>query len=215
MKILPALTRAMANRAVMVGVLIVAAGIGVLGIQLLARDRSELQRESRLRSEDAAIETKLVDVQDRTESIRSQIPAQQERVARAEKIIGQLEGLQSTWDMLVGNRAQQRANAERMKQMQALHADAVAQVADLQQQLARANWERENLEIERTRIGSQLRIEEAKKAGGVYPLRRAWLSVRGWLCLAVALTLFGFVAWLVATRQWRLKKGVVIGGSEF
>src|SRR6185436_316362 len=114
-----------------------------------------------LREERAALEGKLTEVQKRSETISAQIPPEQDRVARSEKIIRQLEELQSTWDRVVGNRAQQKANAERLENVRKLHETAVARVAELQQELARSKWERDGYEIERTRIEAQLRVFEA------------------------------------------------------
>jgi hypothetical protein len=200
MKIQPSSLRSATTR-VIVGIAIAAFGVGALGLWLFVHDQPELNLEPRLRAERAMLDGKVAEVQQRSDSIAAQIPPEQDRVVKSEKVIRQLEELQSTWDMLVGNRAQQRANAERLKHLQALHAAAVARVAELQQELARTKWERDGYEIERTRIDAQLRIVEAKKAGIFYYFRRAWLRLRAWTCIGLALYLLGPILWRLAIAR--------------
>lgn len=201
MKIQPSLIHGVTTRMI-VAIVIAAIGVGSLGLWLFVHDRPELNLEPRLRAERATLDRKLAEVQQRSDAVAAQIPPEQDRIAKSEKIIRQLEELQSTWDMLVGNRAQQRANAERLKHLQTLHATAVARVAELQQEVARTKWERDGYEIERTRVDAQLRIVEAKKAGFFYYFRRAWLRLRAWTCIGVGIYLLGPILWRIAIARW-------------
>jgi hypothetical protein len=161
------------------------------------------------------LDEKIKAAEQRAETIAAEIPPEQQRVAESEKIIRQLEELQTTWNLVSRNRAQQRANAERLRDLRTTNETAVARLAELQQQVARAKWERESYEIERTRIGSTLRMEEARRAGAGYRLQRAWLSVRSWLCFGGALYLMGFILLPIAREQWRRgDHGAVVGGQE-
>lgn len=203
MKIQPSLIRGATTRTIL-ALVIAALGVGVLGLWLFVHDRPELELEPRLRAERATLDQKLAAVQQRSDTIAAQIPAEQDRVTKSEKVIRQLEELQSTWDMLVGNRAQQRANAERLEHIRKLRAAAVARVAEFQQEVTRTKWERDGYEIERSRVDGQLRIVEAKKAGISYYFRRAWLRLRAWTCIGVAIYLLGPILWRLAiARGWR------------
>ena len=155
----------------------------------------------------------MIEAEKRIESLSPQIAPEEQKVAQTEKIIRQLEELQSTWDLVSPNRAQQRANRERLESMQALHATTVAKVAELQNEIARAKWERDTHEIERARIDSQLRVTEAAKAGSGYWIRRGWVAARSWICFAVALYLLGpiMVPMILAQRR-RRNEGVIVGG---
>ncbi|HTO02997.1 MAG TPA: hypothetical protein VL069_04810 [Opitutus sp.] len=207
-------TRTAAVRAMAV-IAMAALSLGVLGFWLLQRDGPRLNRERVLRDQLVALDEKMKAADQRIETIAAQIPPVQERVAQSEKIIRQLEELQTTWNLVAGNRAQQRANAERLRNLRTTNETAVAKLADLQQQVAQAKWERESHEIERTRVHSTLRIEDARKAGAGYRVERAWMRVRPWLCFGGALYLIGFLLLPIAREQWRRSDhGAVVGGRE-
>lgn len=213
MKIKQPLTRDAAIRR-MVLIVVGALFSAILGMWLFTLDRPRLNLENRLREQRAEFDAKFKETEQRVETIAVQIPPEQEKVVQSEKTIRQLEELQGTWDRLVGNRAQQRANAERIASLRKLNAASIARVAELQQQLARARWERDNHEIERTRIDSQLRAEDSRKADALHRIQRGWISIRAWLCFGVSLYLLGPVLVPIAVEQWRRKKrGVTVGGE--
>ena len=199
----------------MIVIMIAALSLGALGFWLWERDRPQLNRERDLRDQLATLEKKIQAADQRVETLAFQVPPEQQRVAQSEKIIRQLQELQTTWNLVVGNRAQQRANAERLRNLRTTNETAVARLAELQQQVAQAKWELESHEIERSRIHSTLRLEDAKKAGAGYRVQRAWMSVRAWLCFGGALYLIGFVLLPIALEQWRRNaEGALVGGRE-
>ena len=199
----------------MIVIMIAALSLGALGFWLWERDRPQLNRERDLRDQLATLEKKIQAADQRVETLALQVPPEQQRVAQSEKIIRQLEELQTTWNLVVGNRAQQRANAERLRNLRTTNETAVARLAELQQQVAQAKWELESHEIERSRIHSTLRLEDAKKAGAGYRVQRAWMSVRAWLCFGGALYLIGFVLLPIGLEQWRRNaEGALVGGRE-
>ncbi|HYD83314.1 MAG TPA: hypothetical protein VEA63_04665, partial [Opitutus sp.] len=71
-----------------VAVLLIGAGAAVLFV-----DEQALKAGPRLRGELAAVEAKLAAVQDRIEQIQVDIPPEQQRVLRSEKVIEQLKQL--------------------------------------------------------------------------------------------------------------------------
>jgi myosin heavy subunit len=165
---------------------LVSVGLGGIGAWLLVHDRAELRHESELRHTQTSLDTKVNELDASMTRLDDQIAVQQERVTQSERVIRQLEGLQSTWDTFIRNRAQQKANAERMKEMRSTHENAVEQVSDLQQQRAKLNWERESLLAERTKVASRMRLVEIEKGSDTYWIRQFWLQLRGWLCIAIA-----------------------------
>lgn len=184
---------------------IVAAATIVAGVLLIFADERKLDAGPQLRTELAALDTKLTEVEARIEQLQVDIPPEQERVLRSEKVIAQLEQLKSTWDWLVGNREQQRANAKRIEDMQAFHAKAAARVAELQQELRRMRWERDGHVMERDAVAKRLREEEARQATWNHRWWQVWLRVRGWIAIALGGYLLVFAAVPAWWRQRRLR----------
>ena len=183
--------------------MLLAFGLVALGLSMFARDQPELNREKRLRGERSALDARIAEVQQQVAATEPLIPVEQDRVAGAEKVIRQLEQLQSTWDMVIGNRAQQKANAERLERVKGLHAAAVARVAELQQQQAQAQRTKEGYEIERTKVDAQLRMEEASKEGALSQLHRGWLRVRPWLAIVTGIAVMALTLWPIARMRQR------------
>jgi hypothetical protein len=207
------MTERAAMRAI-ISLAIAALAIAALGVWLLLSDRPRLNADQRLREQRESLVSKIEAAEQRIASVSVLIPPEEEKVVKTEELIRQLEKTQSTWDMFIRHRAQQRANNERLASLRALNATTIAKVAELQQQLARARWERDNHEIERTRIESQLRVIDAGRASASYQVRRAWLTVRAWLCLGVSVFLLGPVMLpLVIEQRRRRKEGVTVGGG--
>jgi hypothetical protein len=208
------MTERAAMRAI-ISIAIAALAIAALGVWLLLRDRPRLNEDQVLREQRESLVSKIQEAEQRIASFSELIPPEEEKVLKTEELIRQLEKTQSTWDMFIRHRAQQRANNERLADLRALNATTIAKVAELQQQLARAKWDRDNHEIERTRIESQLRVIEAGRASGSYQVHRVWLTMRAWLCFAVAVFLLGPVMLpLVIEQRRRRKEGVTVGGRE-
>ena len=178
-----------------------------MGIWLFAHDRPELKHESRLRQERAELEAKITQAAHEIGRLEPLIPPEQEKVVGAEKVIRQLEQLQSTWDLVVGNRAQQKANAERLERMRSLHSTSVVRVAEFQQQLADARRTLEGISIERTRVDAQLRVEDTKKAGAVSQLNRLWLQGRPWFFVSAGIAMGAFALFPLFQPAREQKKG--------
>jgi len=183
----------------------------VVWVWLQVHDRPELNREVSLRSKRTVLDAKLVEVEKRSVALATAIPYEENRVSQTEKVIRQLSELQSTWNLLTGNRAQQKANAERLEQMQASHAASVARVAELQQNLSSAQSERETHEIERERIEAELRVIQANKASALYHVRRAGLRLRAWIVLGAAIGFGGAAFRIALVRRWKRRADGTIG----
>lgn len=188
------ITRHLADRAI---IMVVVAGVALaaVGLWLYFHDRPALGQEARLNAERAVVVGNIDRTQARIDQLTAEIAAEQDRTARSAKLVTELEQIQSTWSWFGGNKAQQKANAERLERMKTMHANSSARVLALRQDLARTTWERDGHEIERDRIDRQLKEEAARKSAVTYYFRRAWLRVRSWLLIAAALYVLGPVLW--------------------
>lgn len=182
----------------------------VLAVCLYVSDRSALGAEARLHAARSAVATKLDDAQRRVDQLSVELAAQQEQVMRSEKVMRELRQLKSTWDWFGANAAQQRTNRERLDQMEAWHAQAVARRVELQQEQRRVTWEQDGHRIEAERLDDQLRAIADEKAGSSYHLARAWRWARSWLLLAVALYVLGPVL-IPAVRNRRRRRAMPVG----
>ncbi len=200
MDLLAKLARHLADR-VIIMVLIAGVTLVAIGGWLYAHDRSALETEVRLKTERAGVEANLAKTQARLEQLSKDIAAEQDRVTRSAKIVTDLEQLDRTWSWFGGNRAQAKANAERLAHMKEFHSTASARVLALRQEMARTTWERDGHEIALKQIDSRLQAEEAKKSVATYYLGRAWLRARSWLIFAAALYVLGPVLWRRVMRK--------------
>lgn len=166
-----------------------------------ANDAQSLGTEARWRAELTRLDEQKDETQRQIEALEIEIPPEKERVVRSENVVKQLRQLKSTWGWLGVNRAQERANAERLEKMEAFHADAVAKLTELQQELRRLRWARDGYEIERDRLAAKLAAEEARKASLGHLWSRVWQRMRGWLLLGAAVYLIGLVVMPVWWRR--------------
>lgn len=131
------------------------------------------------------------DVDQRLDRLDEEMQAEKQRIRQAEKVIATLKDLESTWDRLVGNPEQQKANAEQMAHMQKLRDDAQAKLTTLQTQYQRGVWEKDGLQISLGRLESKIKTAEAATSKVEHYLLIAWLQTRWWLAGALALYFFG------------------------
>ena len=85
------------------------------------------------------------------------LAVEETRARQADKVIASLRALESTWDRLVGNPAQQQANAEQIRRMEEMRDTARSQAAAIKQELPRLTWEKDGLEIDLGRLSGELR----------------------------------------------------------
>jgi hypothetical protein len=182
--------------------LILGLGLTAGGLWLFLRDnidfdewRSDLLRT--LTGERTKVQSALGDVQKRSERLSAEAAAEHARAKQAETIIARLKELESTWDRLVGNPEQQKANAEQRARMQAVQTDALARAEKARQDFTRTTWERDGLEIALGKIDARLTEAEAKKSKVQHYLEKVWhyrvghREVRTWVMVSLALYFFG------------------------
>lgn len=177
---------------VLIGVLALAA----YGIWMFLKDNVDfdLQRNEIVRAlngEREKIHGALDDVDERLKLLTEQMATEGELVAKADKIVGKLESLESTWDRLIGNPEQQAANQAQKEKMIGVRTGAEQRIAALQEKYDRTSWEREGLEIALGRTEARLVAIEQQQSKVLHYLEAAWLKIRWWLLGAVALYLLG------------------------
>ena len=181
--------------------LILALGLAACGLWLFLRDNVDFDewRHDVLRTltgERAKTQAALDDVRLRLNRTTADIAAEQERIRQTEKVIAQLNDLDSTWDRLTGD-AQQQANRERRAKLEQAKADATAHIAALQTEYNRTTWERDGLEIALGKLDTQLKAVEAKRSKVMHYLERVWnyrvgrLTVKGWVLVVLGLYFLG------------------------
>jgi len=193
------------------GVLVAGLLIGGGACWFYSRDQGDFDTNRRERLQALGVERdhlqqSLTEVRTKMDRISSETVAEQERIQQVDKVIGQLKDLESTWDKLVGNREQQRANAEQLAKMTALRQDAVERRATLLTDFKRATWERDGLEIARGNIESRLQALATEDSKVGHYLRLAWERLKVWVVVWLGLyyfawPLYRFRRWLHADRD--------------
>ncbi len=180
--------------------LIVTLALAAGGLWLFLKDnvdfdlwRQELVRT--LNGERAKTQAALGDVQQRLLKISVELASEQERARQTDKVIAQLHDLESTWERLVGNREQQKANAEQLDRMTAVRAASEKKLQALQQEFTHTTWERDGLEIAIGKVETRLKAAEENQSKVLHYLERLWNYPvgRGLLRLPVKIWIYLFV----------------------
>lgn len=179
--------------------------IAVLGLVLYGgwlflkeQDSFELHRVATIRvltGEREQLAALRADLEKRLTDFKTAVEVQQHRVQQAQKILGVLRELQSWWDRLFGDAAQQKANAEQIARMEELQKDSTTKIVELQRLITRTLWEKDGLEITMNRLSSEIRTMEARQSKVAYYLYRAWNKTKWYIALAMASFFLGPTLW--------------------
>jgi hypothetical protein len=183
--------------------LIVLLGLAAFGLWLFLRDNlgvdgrrgEELQRlgveRQRLVAAKAAVEERIV-------KFKAEAAVQQHRLEQAAKVMAALRELESWWDRLFGNRAQQSANAEQVKRLQEIQAESKSRLSDLKAKITQTNWEKDGVEIALQRVEGEIRRVEETQSVVVHYWHRAWVQARWYVFGALAAYFLGPTVWALA-----------------
>lgn len=179
-----------------VAVAIIVLALVAYGLWLFLRDNVDfdLRRNElvmTLTGERAQIREALGDVNRRLETKAAEIAVEEKRLTQAGSVIVRLKELESTWDRLIGNTEQQRANIEQMARMEAIRADSTAKLEVLRREFQRTTWEKNGLEIALGKLEVHLREVEEQKSRFTEYLRLAWEKTRFWIITVLALYFLG------------------------
>ena len=190
--------------------LIVVLGLSACGLWLFLQDNVSLEtwRQEAARAiggERTKARMALDDVTQRLSRTAAALVAEEARDKQAERVIARLKELESTWDRLVGNPEQQKANAEQMERMTALREQIQARRVQLQDEQVRATWERDGLELALGRIEVRWREMQAERSMVMHYFERTWnhpvgagnlrLAAKWWLLVALGMYLLGPTLW--------------------
>jgi hypothetical protein len=181
--------------------LIFALALGVLGLAAFGfwvyfRDQVDfdlrrLEIVRALTGETTKLRAALADVDARMAAMRTDVTAQQERGAQAARVVRELEAQTSGLNRLTTDNAQLKENDDRLARMRQMQADASKKVAELQDTLKRAQWEKDGLEIALGRMELQLKSAEANKSKIVHYVREAWAQHGNYVLLIIGLYFLG------------------------
>jgi len=130
-------------------------------------------------------------------ALQADLNTQQDRVQRAADIVAALRQLESWWDRLLGNPAQQTANAEQIERMEALKSSAAAKIAELKTSVGKTFQETERLDLTLRRANLEVaRLEESQSKPRQYVFA-AWEKTKWWIALALGSYFAGPTLWLL------------------
>ena len=119
------------------------------------------------------------------------IAAQELRARQAAKVAQELDDLGSGLNRLTTDGAQVKENEARQTRLKQMEADATGRVGELKQELVRAQWEKDGLEIARDRTLGQLRAADANQSPAKHYALVAWDRFGDLVLWGVALVVFG------------------------
>jgi hypothetical protein len=154
-----------------------------------------------LTAQRSRLDQELVAVRARLAAFPAQIAAEEEKIRQTDRILAQLEKLKSTWDRLVGNPAQQKANDEQIARMQQLRTESRNHITGLRDETKRTKWEQDGIEIERAKIVADLTAAERRSWALVHYLDLGWTGVRRWVEPALVLNGLAVAGVVVWTRR--------------
>lgn len=179
-----------------VAVAIVVLALVAYGLWLFLKDNVDfdLRRNElvlSLTGERAQIREALGEVNHRLELRVAEIAVEEGRLAQAGSVIDRLKALESTWDRLIANTEQQKANSEQMARMEALRAESRGKLEVLRREFQRTTWEKNGLELALGKLEVHLQEVEEQKSRFTEYVRLAWEKTRFWIITALILYFFG------------------------
>lgn len=161
-------------------------------------EQQRIERLQRAMSDREQLLAAVAAVEGRIAGIRADLEKQKQNVQRAEKVISLLRELESWWQRWFGDKAQQDANAEQLRKMERLKADTTGKIAELQQAVTRALWEKDGAESALRRVNAEVGILEAGKSRIRHYLLLAWEKTKWYIALALVSYFFGPTLWALS-----------------
>jgi len=124
-------------------------------------------------------------------TLQQEFAAHQNRAVRAAAIAENLRSLESWWEKLFGNRAQQRINAERIEDLKRKEHESLDAANKLRGNLTRATIALKSREQELQQISPELRLAEDTDSRIVYYLYAAWRDGKWFVVAGLCLYFFG------------------------
>ena len=191
------------SRKLLVGVLIVAIGLGAYGLFLYLSEnvRIELERQhlvDRLEAEMESARLAVGVLENELEGVQQKIEAAKTSASAAERIFNALESLQSYWDWILSSPAERAELKKRKEQARKRRDDNLKLVEVLNGRLDTISIEQAGLQAQMEVVRERIAVLEASPSKAVYYGKRAWEAVRGPLLIALFFYFFGPTLWSVS-----------------
>lgn len=161
----------------------------------LAGDRLRQMRLDQLARQHDELRRARDELKARLDASTREFERQRERAEQARRVMSTLLELQSWWERLFGNSAQQSANAEQLERMRKLEAESGEMMATLRKQLALAVRERDGVDHALARVAGEIRSVEQSRSAPVYYAQRAWDHAKWTIAGVLAAFLAGPTLW--------------------
>ncbi|MEZ5278306.1 MAG: hypothetical protein R3F07_18135 [Opitutaceae bacterium] len=190
------------SRKLLVGILIVAVGLGAYGLYLYLSEnvRVELERQhlvDRLEAEMESAQLAIGVLENELEGVQRKIEAARTSATAADRILSGLESLQSYWDWILSSPAERAELKKRKEQARKRRDDNLKLVEVLNGRLDSISMEQAGLQAQMEVVTERIAALEASPSKVVYYAKRAWEAVRGPLLLALFFFFFGPTLWSV------------------
>lgn len=160
---------------------VVLAVLGVTSLALWVFLRDQVDFDLRrleivrvLTGEAAQVREALGDVELRLASMEQERANEQDRAAKAGKLLADLRGQNSGLNRLMADQDQVKINEGRIASLVVIETDANRRVAELGEKIKRGQWERDGLQIALGRLDTQLKAAEARKSKALHYAKEAW-----------------------------------------
>ena len=210
-------------------VLVAALGMGTYAVWLFVHERNDTvsHRFSRivyLAGQRDEFQVQRNEQATQLAALQSELVVQESRAKQADAIILQLHGMESWWDRLIGNRAQQKANTEQLARLRKVQQAATQRVAELRHLITKATWSMEDEDAGLTRTRHELAEVERIESPVMLYLNEAWHRGTNALILLLILCLcartagkiilyYGVAPVIVHGRPVRLAKAQEVAAS--
>jgi len=164
---------------------------GVLEKNRLVRLQQAITQRDHLLAARTAIERRMA-------SVRSEVAVQRERIRQAEKVIAALRELESWWERWwpwSQARSQQAANAEQLKKMEQVKAEASSRWNELERAVTRVLTEQDGIDDSLRLANAEVAQLEASRSRVRQYLLVAWHQTKWYVLFALAGYFFGPTLW--------------------
>lgn len=203
------------------GVVLAAAGLAGFGLWLYVRenvDLEQLRQETvrELTGRTAQTRTAWEDVKVRLDGIRVEAARWRDREAEAARLRAGLEAETGALARLSTPAEQVKLNEERLARLRQIETEARDAQARLAEQITRAEWERDGLQVALGRLDGQLREAEARKSELAHYARLTWERYGRYVVAAVLLWFLGppvvrLIAYFVVAPFVSTRRSVQLG----
>lgn len=188
------------------GVLIVVVGVAIFAGWLYLRNNADFEawRQNMVRTingDRTRYQAALADVNRRLAAESTAIAADQRQLQLADKVIGEIKGLDSVWARYFGDQAQQSLNRRRLASVEARRASIAADLQHRREAFTHATWERDGLQVALGKQDAKLQAYRARRSAVMRYVDEAWnhrlgrgvlrLPVKDWVFLVLGLYFVG------------------------